>query len=87
MENTLDIDNLNLTTLEMLYHMHQLDGVAVVGDPAHAFATYSADKKALYIFCGVSRQGPYGRSSNRLSFGYSRARKKKVQVSMYAATK
>lgn len=50
MENTLDIDNLDLTTLEMLYHMHHLEGVAVVGDPAHAFATYHADKKALYIF-------------------------------------
>lgn len=50
MENTLDIDNLDLTTLEMLYHMHHLEGVAVVGDPAHAFATYDANKKALYIY-------------------------------------
>lgn len=48
MENTLDIDN--LTSLEMLYHINQCEGGALVGDPKHAFATYDASRGVLHIY-------------------------------------
>ncbi len=40
----------NLTTLELLYHLNQIEGVPLVGDPARAFATFDTSRGILNIY-------------------------------------
>lgn len=40
----------NLSTLELLYHLNQTEGVQLVGDPARAFATFDTSQGILNIY-------------------------------------